>query len=84
MQRNKAWQLNLIGHADSIGSNADNLQLSMDRVISTKATLLKMSDIDASRIHILAKGEAAPLESNATAAGRQVNRRVDIDVSIDE
>ena len=41
-----------------------------------------MSDIDALRIHILTKGKTTPLESNAMAAGRQVNRRVDIVVSI--
>jgi len=68
-----------IGHTDSIGSDAYNQRLSMRRSQAVKAYLVSKG-IEANRIYTEGKGEKQPVATNATAEGRQKNRRVDIEV----
>jgi outer membrane protein OmpA-like peptidoglycan-associated protein len=68
------------GHTDSMGSDSTNQALSENRANSVK-TALVAKGIAAERIVAVGKGEAAPVASNDTAAGRQQNRRVEIIIS---
>lgn len=68
------------GHTDSIGSEALNQDLSERRANSVKAALVGMG-INPNRITTRGYGEAYPVASNNTAAGRQQNRRVEIILS---
>ncbi len=70
------------GHTDSRGSEAYNLKLSQKRANAVKEALIERG-IDPSRIIAKGYGEAYPVASNLTAAGRQQNRRVEI-VILDE
>ncbi|MEE3147704.1 MAG: OmpA family protein, partial [Bacteroidota bacterium] len=65
------------GHTDSQGSDAYNLKLSDERAASVKDYLIKQG-LPASRLSSEGFGESKPVATNATAAGRQQNRRVEL------
>jgi OOP family OmpA-OmpF porin len=67
------------GHTDSTGPEKYNLGLSYRRSESVKNYLVTKG-IDASRLSVVGFGEAKPLVSNKTRAGRAVNRRVEFKV----
>jgi len=69
------------GYADARGSSDVNLKLSRDRAEAVKTWLLSQSGASSDRIFTQGGGESDPVASNDTAAGRQLNRRVDITVT---
>ena len=73
------------GFADSSGNAAMNQNLSMERAQNVIAFLLQNCNVPVR--HIVAPGamgEAAPVASNETAAGRAENRRVEIKVLLNK
>jgi len=68
------------GHTDSVGSNEYNQKLSERRSGSVKTYLLQQK-IPPAEVDSVGFGESRPVASNATAAGRQQNRRVELVVS---
>ena len=68
----------IYGYTDNLGSAAHGLTLSQDRASAVAQHL--RSRLGGYRIEITAVGlgEADPIASNATEAGRQKNRRVTI------
>ena len=68
------------GHTDNVGSDQYNLQLSIRRAESV-GNYLASQGVAVPRIRALGYGETEPLESNSTDAGRQANRRVEIQLS---
>jgi len=64
------------GHTDNVGGKAMNEKLSLRRAQSVKAYLVKEFGIDASRLQAKGYGFSKPVASNATAEGRQKNRRI--------
>jgi OOP family OmpA-OmpF porin len=64
------------GHTDNTGSMELNLRLSKERAEAVKAYLVSQG-VNASRIEATGYGPNQPIASNATAAGRQENRRVE-------
>jgi len=73
------------GFADSSGNAAMNQKLSMERAQDVIAFLLQ--DCNVPVRHIVAPGamgEAAPVASNETAAGRTENRRVEVKVLLNK
>ncbi len=70
------------GFTDSTGSNTRNLELSEKRANSVRLALLDMG-VGTERITARGYGESYPAAGNDTAAGRQLNRRVEITVSDD-
>lgn len=72
------YHLDFEGHTDAIGSAEYNLGLSRGRAESVRNYLLQ-SGISAGRIGpAVGYGEERPVASNASEAGRQLNRRVEI------
>jgi outer membrane protein OmpA-like peptidoglycan-associated protein len=67
----------IVGHTDSDGSAVYNLDLSDRRALSA-ASFISAEGIDRTRICTAGRGEAEPIASNASDAGRQQNRRVEI------
>ncbi len=63
------------GYTDNRGKKAMNLRLSQRRADAVRRHLVEMG-VDGSRLKAVGHGEADPLASNATAAGRAANRRV--------
>lgn len=72
-----AVRIRIIGHTDSDGDAAANLDLSRRRAASVKNELAKSFGIDASRIETDGKGEGDPIAPNATAQDKAKNRRVE-------
>lgn len=68
------------GFTDNTGSAARNEDLSERRAEAVRNALAGMG-IDASRIKTRGYGEEYPVASNATTAGRQLNRRVEVVIS---
>jgi OOP family OmpA-OmpF porin len=68
-----------VGYTDSIGPDAYNLGLSERRANAVKAYLVSKG-VPADRIYTEGKGKADPIASNATAAGRAKNRRVELEI----
>jgi len=64
------------GHTDSRGNPKANQTLSLHRALSTK-TYLAAKGIAAERLLPKGFGDTQPVASNATEAGRQLNRRID-------
>lgn len=65
------------GHADDIGSEAYNLELSMERAEAVRQALIAKG-IDGDRLDVLAMGETLPAAYNTTEDGRAKNRRVEV------
>jgi len=65
------------GHTDSVGKDDDNLSLSQKRAEAVRIYLVSRG-VDPAKIGANGKGETAPVDTNATAEGRAVNRRVEI------
>jgi OmpA-OmpF porin, OOP family len=65
----------IVGHTDSIGTEEYNLALS-DRRAKAVFDYLASRGVSPSRMQALGMGESEPVADNATAEGRQLNRRV--------
>jgi outer membrane protein OmpA-like peptidoglycan-associated protein len=67
----------IVGHTDSTGSESYNLALSTRRARAVEEYLIG-EGVSPSRLRYEGRGEADPRATNSTAAGRQLNRRVEI------
>ncbi len=76
--------LALEGHTDAMGSDSYNQDLSLRRVEVVKAKLAADFGIASNRITTVGYGESRPIADNATAAGREQNRRVIGDLTFTE
>ena len=75
----KDWVLQLKGYTDNTGDKAKNLQLSKDRAAAVKNYLISKG-VDPVNVESKGYGDADPIATNKTAAGRAKNRRVEIDL----
>ena len=79
MSNNPDRKLLIEGHTDSVGSAQSNQLLSQNRAQSVFSYLINRG-IPAGRLSMQGMGENSPVASNASASGRQQNRRVEITV----
>lgn len=70
--------VHVIGHTDSVGSEAYNQGLSERRASSVADYLAEQGDVPRSTMDVSGRGELEPIATNDTEAGRQTNRRVEI------
>jgi outer membrane protein OmpA-like peptidoglycan-associated protein len=70
------------GHTDSSGDDRFNQRLSEERADVVRAFLVS-EGVSSSRIEAVGFGESMPVASNGTEAGRQQNRRVEIEIRPD-
>ena len=70
-------QISVEGHTDATGSDAYNQKLSEDRAASVRAALVG-GGVEPPRVTSRGFGKAQPVATNATAEGRQRNRRVEV------
>lgn len=76
LQKRQNRNLLVEGHTDSVGSDDYNQGLSEQRAAAVKNALVKRG-IATERIVTIGYSKNYPLASNATAAGKQQNRRVE-------
>ncbi|MFT4937405.1 MAG: outer membrane protein OmpA-like peptidoglycan-associated protein [Paraglaciecola sp.] len=67
----------IAGHTDNTGSNALNQNLSERRAQSV-SSYLNTAGIIRDRLEVIGFGETQPVASNETAAGKELNRRVEL------
>ncbi|MFK7996696.1 MAG: OmpA family protein [Granulosicoccus sp.] len=67
------------GHTDNRGPAAGNLELSKERVLAVVRYLVS-NGVNPARIKPYGYGESRPRAANATAQGREQNRRIEINV----
>ncbi len=79
MKENMALVIEISGHTDNTGSDEINNKLSLERANAVKDYLLK-GNIDSSRIRTKGYGKSKPKADNSTEEGRQINRRVEIEI----
>lgn len=77
IKANAGTKIKIVGHTDSDGSDASNLDLSKRRAASVKNALVKEFGIDGNSLQTDGKGETEPVSDNKTSAGKANNRRVE-------
>jgi len=79
LTRQSNQSIALVGHTDSSGSHEANLDLSKKRAEAVRSMLLRQfPQISPTQSGCEGIGYFAPLASNATPEGREVNRRVEV------
>lgn len=78
LQQRNFIQVTISGHTDSTGNENNNLLLSEARAASVQQYLIEKMPAAAPKISAAGKASAMPIADNKTAAGRQLNRRVEI------
>ena len=77
LSENADVKVKIVGHTDSDGADAANMDLSKRRAAAVKNALSDNFGIDASRMQSDGKGESEPSSPNTTAEGKANNRRVE-------
>ncbi len=77
LKENAAVKVRIIGHTDSDGEDAKNLDLSKRRAASVKNALQTEFGIEATRMETDGKGETLPVAPNNNTEGKANNRRVE-------
>ena len=74
------YDVTIIGHTDSKGSESYNEKLSMRRAVSVKEKLLELGLSSDRIVGLEARGELEPVASNETEEGRAQNRRIEFNL----
>ena len=74
-----AFDLTVIGHADDVGTEAANDELSRQRAAAI-VTMLNARGIDTTRVSIVGRGSREPLVPTTKGSAEAKNRRVEIRV----
>lgn len=77
LKKNAALTIEIGGHTDNVGSDADNQRLSQARAEAVQSQLL-LNGVPAAQLRARGYGESKPAGNNDTEAGRQQNRRVEV------
>ena len=76
--------ISIEGHTDANGSDSTNLILSQDRADAVRQYLVSNFAMNPEKITSVGYGEARPVATNETAAGRARNRRIDLVIHPDQ
>ena len=77
LTENPGVRVKIVGHTDSDGADAANLDISKRRGASVKNELAKSFGIDASRLESDGMGKSQPVAPNDTPVNKALNRRVE-------
>lgn len=77
--KEKGYGLKIDGHTDNVGNAEFNMDLSRKRAESVKSYLMGKG-VDGAKLETEGFGMTKPIADNKTAAGRQKNRRVEMNV----
>lgn len=78
LEKNPNIDVLIEGHTDNVGRADYNWKLSSDRALSIVQIIQTASKVDPTRITASGRGMYQPIADNATAEGKQKNRRIDI------
>lgn len=80
LMENPTYIIHVVGHTDEMGDELYNRRLSEARAIAVKRMLVEQG-VAGSRITTEGRGELDPKADNATDAGRQANRRIEVRIN---
>jgi outer membrane protein OmpA-like peptidoglycan-associated protein len=72
----------LEGHTDSRGNPSTNKRLSEERAKAVREYIIANMEISREQITAIGYGDTKPVASNKTAEGRELNRRIDVVISL--
>lgn len=78
LQKNPSLQIYVVGHTDNVGKLKDNMELSQKRAESVVNELITKYKIPSANLEAGGVGPLAPVATNDTKEGKELNRRVDI------
>jgi len=78
LRAHSAWRMRVEGHTDSDGGAAANMVLSVERAGAVVNELVKRYRIAPARLTSTGYGQTRPVATNSTAAGKALNRRVEL------
>jgi outer membrane protein OmpA-like peptidoglycan-associated protein len=79
MKNKDAIKIEIAGHTDNVGNDADNVKLSQQRAEAIRNYLIKKG-IQSGRVMAKGYGASQPVSDNDTDEGRQLNRRTEVHV----
>jgi len=79
LKENPGYQVIIYGHTDSRGEAEDNKILSQKRADSVKEALIEHG-VSETRLTAIGMGEEHPIADNTFKAGRQKNRRIEVEL----
>jgi OOP family OmpA-OmpF porin len=79
MKNRETIRIEIAGHTDNVGKDADNLKLSQQRAETIRNYVLKKG-IQPARITAKGYGATLPIADNSTEEGRQKNRRTEVKI----
>ena len=77
-KRYNSGNIRIYGYTDAVGSAGYNKELAEQRAEAVRNWLVQNGNVSENRLSVHPVGEAQPVATNSTAAGRQQNRRVEI------
>jgi outer membrane protein OmpA-like peptidoglycan-associated protein len=80
LKQHMKYKVSIEGHTDSTASDGYNQELSERRAEAVQLALIAMG-VGSERVMAQGYGESFPVANNGTAAGRRLNRRVEIILS---
>ena len=80
LKKNPGIKMEIGGHTDNVGNDADNLKLSENRSKSVVQYLVE-NGIETSRLSAKGYGETMPIADNNTDTGRAQNRRTEFKIT---
>jgi len=83
LQAETQTEVLIVGHTDSDGADAYNLQLS-ERRGEAASSYLSSHGVAYARLHSRGRGEAEPIASNSLEDGKRQNRRVEVAIYASE
>ncbi|MEN8303369.1 MAG: TolC family outer membrane protein [Campylobacterota bacterium] len=82
IKKNSNYELNIVGHTSTKGDADLNKRLSQKRAEAVKLTLVGMG-VKSENMTTEGRGEEDPLVEDSSANGKLINRRVEIEITID-
>jgi outer membrane protein OmpA-like peptidoglycan-associated protein len=73
---NRSVYVEIQGHTDSVGQDAYNEELGLERAEAVRRYLSREHGLPLHRMNVISYGEASPLADNSSREGRAQNRRV--------
>ncbi len=78
LQKNPSLQIYVVGHTDNVGKLKDNMELSQKRAEAVVNELITKYKISSNNLEAGGVGPMAPVATNDTKEGKELNRRVEI------
>ena len=78
LKTNASMQVYIVGHTDNVGKLKDNMELSQKRAEAVVNELITKYKIPSTNLEAGGVGPLAPVATNDTEEGKEMNRRVEI------